>query len=153
NSSVHYLFPSVLSGNRFLSQNAMKFDPLLGTIPIQRNLSSPTEMGFRCGDKGTHTSRTLMLAELTSVFEVCPPDAQRERYAEAVLDHNCLSKRTVVNRKLSLQRLSELYGLDPHILLFRVLRRQWELDDTGRPLLTLLAALARDPLLRLTVPP
>ena len=94
-----------------------------------------------------------MLKELTLVFEACPPDAARERYAEAVLDHNCLGKRTVANRKLSLQHLRELYGLDPDILLFRVLCRQWELDDTGRPLLALLAALARDPLLRLTVPP
>lgn len=94
-----------------------------------------------------------MLKELTLVFEACPPDATRERYAEAVLDHNCLGKRTVANRKLSLQHLRELYGLDPDILLFRVLRRQWELDDKERPLLALLTALARDPLLWLTVPP
>ena len=94
-----------------------------------------------------------MLKELTLVFEVCPLDATRARYAEAILDHNCLGKRTVATRKLSLQRLRELYGLDPDLLLFRVLRQQWDLNDTGRPLLALLTALARDPLLRLTVPP
>jgi hypothetical protein len=131
----------------------MKHEPLLRTLPAEQNLNRLAEIGFRFGDKGTHTSRTMMLEELILVFEACPFDAKRDVYAEAVLDHNCLGKRTVATRKLSLQRLSELYGLDPDILLFRVLRRQWQLDDKGRPLLAMLTALARDPLLRLTVPP
>jgi hypothetical protein len=36
----------------------------------------------------------------------------------------------------------ELYGLGPTIPLFRVLRRLWDLDSGGRPLLALLAAIA-----------
>lgn len=132
---------------------SMKLDGLLQTPPTPQSLAQLTTLGLRFGAKGTHTSRTMMLKELTLVFEVCPPDMKREHYAEAVLDQNCLGKRTVANRKLSLQHLRELYGLNPALVLFRALRRQWELDHTGRPLLALLAALARDPLLRLTVPP
>ena len=131
----------------------MTHEPLLRAMPSQEDLQRLTKIGFRFGDKGTHSSRTIMLEELSLVFKTCPPDATRDAYAEAILDHNCLGKRTVATRKLSLQRLRELYGLDPNILLFRVLRGYWELDDQGRPLLALLTALARDPLLRLTAAP
>jgi len=43
-----------------------------------------------------------------------------------------------------------LYGLDPEIAIFRVLRRLWDADPNSHPLLALLAALARDPLLEAT---
>lgn len=104
-------------------------------------------MGFRFGDKGTHTSRTMMLAELTAVLAAVPPTGSRQEYAEAVIEGNCLGKPTTSTRRLTLQRLSELYGLDPEIAIFRVLRRLWGTDSAAQPLLALLAALARDPLL------
>ena len=51
------------------------------------------------------------------------------------------------------QRLGELYALDPRgCQIFRVLRRLWLVDVPGRPLLAMLCALARDPLLRSTAP-
>jgi hypothetical protein len=131
----------------------MKHEPLLRTITVEPNLNRLVDLGFRFGDKGTHTSRTMMLEELRLVFEVCPINAKRDTYAEAILGDNCLSKRTVATRKSSLQRLRELYGLDLNILLFRALRRYWELEEKRRPLLALLTALARDPLLRLTAAP
>jgi hypothetical protein len=131
----------------------MQHEPLLRTIPFAQNLDRLIPFGFRFGNKGTHTSRTIMFVELCSVFEACPLEAKRSAYAEAILDHNCLGKRTVATRKHSLQHLSELYGLNTNILLFQALRRYWELEDKGRPLLALLMALARDPLLRLTVAP
>jgi len=109
--------------------------------------------GFRFGDKGTHTSRTIMLHELTLLLEACPDSASREGYMTAVIGQNCLGKRTVATRKLSAQRLSELYAIDPNIVLFRVLRECWRADEKGRPLLAVLAAMARDPLLRATAAP
>ena len=104
--------------------------------------------GFRSGDRGTHTSRTIMLGELSNLLDAVPGDAVRDDYAHAVMTHNCLGKRTAATRKLSLQRLSELYALDPRVILFRVLRDLWVGNETSRPLLALLLALARDPLLR-----
>lgn len=108
------------------------------------------DAGFRWGDKGTHTSRTIMLEELRSVLLSCRPDATRDEYLYAIQEDNCLGKRTAVTRRLSSQRLSELYGLDPDVPLFHVMRRCWYSDRDGQPLLALLLALARDPLLRVS---
>jgi len=111
------------------------------------------EMGFRFGEKGTHTSRTIMLHELTLLLDYHPKNATREQYLTAIQDDNCLGKRTVATRRLSGQRLSEMYALDPDVLLFRVMKRLWYVDRDARPLLAILLALARDPLLRITVNP
>lgn len=108
--------------------------------------------GFREGDRGTHTSRTLMLAELTATLAVVAVDAPRQAYVRAIVDDNCLGKPTAATRALSAQRLAELYAFDPDVPLFRVLRRLWNVDASGRPLLALLVAVARDPLLATTVP-
>lgn len=104
--------------------------------------------GFRCGERGTHTSRTIMLDDLSNLLDAVPGDAVRDDYAHEVMTHNCLGKRTVATRKISLQRLTELYALDPRVILFRVLKDLWVGNETSRPLLALLLALARDPLLR-----
>ena len=62
-----------------------------------------------------------MLAELQSLFANCRPDATRDDYFSAIRDDNCLGKRTAATRKLSSQRLSELYALNPEVPLFRVI--------------------------------
>ena len=94
-----------------------------------------------------------MLDELTTLLSAVPDSSPRATYIAAIVEDNVLGKSTVSTRKLSAQRLSELYILDPNAPLFRVLRRMWETDAAGRPLLALLCALARDPLLRATAPP
>ncbi len=108
------------------------------------------QAGLRFGNRGTHTSRTIMLAELSELLAVVPADADEDAYTRAIVEENVLGKRTTANRRLSRQRLRELYGLSPHIPLFRALRYLWRRDKQGHPLLALLCALARDPLLRLT---
>jgi len=110
------------------------------------------ELGFKFGDKGTHTSRTIMLDELSALLRQCPAGAARGDYMRALVDENCLGKHTLSTRKLSLQRLTELYGVDPGVPLFRLLRVFWDADEKAHPQLALLAALARDPLLRATAP-
>ncbi len=110
----------------------------------------PAELGFRSGARGTHTSRTMMLSELASVLEATPKRASLADYRAAITEENVLAKKTASNRRLTAQRLSEVYGLDAAVHLFRHLRFFWELDDDGRPLLACLCANARDPLLRMT---
>lgn len=88
----------------------------------------------------------MMLADLETVLAAASPAADRAQYAQAIIDGNCLQKATVATRRLSNQRLGELYALDHSVPLFRVLRRLWYLDPKARPQLALLAALARDPL-------
>lgn len=106
------------------------------------------EAGFRFGSVGTHSSRTLMLSELRSVLDHTAHESDRASYKRSVVDDNCLGKPTASTRRLSFQRLSELYALDPQITLFRLLRRLWKMDVRSQPQLAVLVALARDPLLR-----
>lgn len=107
--------------------------------------------GFKTGAKGAHSSRTMMAADLGAVLSATEPSGVREDYVRAVIDDNCLGKRTASTRKLSLQRLSELYALDPDVRIFRVFRGLWNATDEHRVLLALLLATARDPLLAATV--
>lgn len=87
-----------------------------------------------------------MLSELQAVLAATPGPVDRAAYAHAIIEGNCLGKPTASTRRISNQRLSELYALDPFVVLFRVLRGLWDVDQTARPLIALLAALARDPL-------
>lgn len=111
------------------------------------------QFGFRYGDKGTHSSRTMMFEELQQLLESHPGNVPREIYTQAVIDDNCLGKHTTATRKLSLQRLRELYGLDPEVPLFRIMRSLWDVNQQSRPQLAILLSLARDPLLRITATP
>lgn len=134
----------------------MNSDPIkMGWCPSEAQLALATRepIGFRLGQKGTHTSRTIMLHELTVLLRAAARDSSRADYRALIVEHNCLGKRTTATRRLSDQRLSELYALDPDVLLFRSMRQFWLAEASGRPLLALLLALARDPLLRLTAPP
>lgn len=115
--------------------------------------TSARNFGFRFGDKGTHTCRTTMLAELDLLFSHLDPESTRTEYANAIIEENVTGKRTVANRKLTNQRLGELYILDLKFPIFRTLRRLWDSNEHGRPLLALLCSLARDPLLRATAKP
>ena len=82
------------------------------------------------------------------LLDALPETAPRQAYAEAIIEDNLLGKQTTATRKLTNQRLGELYGLTPTLPLFAVLRRAWARDQPGRPLIALLCALARDPLLK-----
>lgn len=130
----------------------MNYQQTFALFPSAAVAPSVMDVGFRFGARGTQTSRTMMLDELRQVLHSTPPDARRSDYASAIIEGNCLSKLTSATRRLTNQRLGELYGLDPAIPLFRVLRRLWEVEPEGRPLLALLAAIARDPLLAATCP-
>jgi len=125
------------------------FRSYLHSVSLQRGQA----WGFRFGDKGTHTSRTLMLEELRLLLDAVPGGVNREAYVQAVIVDNCLGKKTTATRKLSVQRLSELYALNPTVPLFRVLRDLWGHHESSRPLLAMLLGLARDPILRITAEP
>ena len=94
-----------------------------------------------------------MLDELSTLLNTFPAESSRLDYHAAIIEHNALGKQTAATRKLTAQRLTELYALDSSVTLFRVLRRFWQDDEPGRPLLALLCSLARDPLLRATAEP
>lgn len=117
------------------------------SVPILAE-SKLVAAGFRLGAQGTHTSRTLMLKEIGDLLTASPRAVERKEFAAAIIDDNVLGKNTASNRRLTNQRLGELYGLDARIPIFRVFQRAWAADPEGRPRAALLCALARDPLLR-----
>jgi len=93
-----------------------------------------------------------MFAELEQVLGGTKPDARSDDYAKAIVEDNLAEKKTASTRRVTAQRLRELYALDRAVPLFRVMRHLWEMDSDGRPLLALLCAMARDPLLRTSAP-
>ena len=97
---------------------------------------------------GTHTSRTMMLDELEALLDGCPPAASYDEYASAIVDDNLLRKATVATRRKSLRHLRELYALRASVPLFGGMRELWHDDPESRPLLAVLCAAARDPLVR-----
>src|SRR6266536_3990901 len=108
------------------------------------------EYGFINEPVGAHSSRTMMLAELRLLLAECPQSSSLEKYRSAIIDENVLLKKTVATRKVSFRWMRELYALDRKILLFRALRDLWDEDTQARPLLALLSAVARDPILKST---
>jgi len=130
-----------------LSQN---HDDLAGSPGSQDEF--PKRFGFRSGALGTHSSRTIMLADIQTLFAAVPKDASKEDYRHAIIEGNVLGKKTLATRVASAKRLSELYNLDSAAPIYRLLRFFWDLDGEGRPLLAVLCATARDPLLRAVVP-
>jgi hypothetical protein len=114
--------------------------------------SLPESLGFREGPSSVHTSRTMMLKELSSVLDRVFPNGKPDAYVSAIVDENVLGKPTQTTRLRTAKRLSQLYSLDPDCTLFRLLRHFWSANDGGRPMLAFLAAAARDPLLREATP-
>lgn len=103
--------------------------------------------GFRDAPGGVHLSKTMLLADLTAVLAY---RASREDVAGAILIQNILGKSTGTARRNALARLKALYGIVAPKPLQAVALHLWALDVAGRPMLALLCALAREPLLRET---
>lgn len=112
----------------------------------------PESLGFREGATSVHTSRTMMLDELSLLLAKVSANGKAASYVSAIVDDNALGKPTQTTRQRTAKRLEELYSLDPNCALFRLLRHFWPTDQAGRPMLAFLAAAARDPLLRETTP-
>ena len=91
-----------------------------------------------------------MFDELTELFEHTAPETTRDGYREEVVGLNVLGKPTQKSRVITFGHLTELYGLDRAIPVFRVFRNLWVLDEAARPLLALTLSLVRDPVLRLS---
>lgn len=110
----------------------------------------PSSAGFRSGEVGAHSTRTIMLSDLSTLLHAVPSSAPAEQYRLAVLEQNVLGKRTLANRRHTIQALQDLYGLSPRLPLFRILRRLWDFAEPGRPVLAIQCARARDPILRVS---
>ncbi len=69
------------------------------------------QYGFVIDGLGAHSSRTIMLHELSLLLTACPAASEFTSYQAAIMDDNVLLKRTDATRRESVRRLRELYGL------------------------------------------
>jgi hypothetical protein len=111
------------------------------------------KFGFKFSSGGAHISRTMMLSELSAVLASVPQGSGAADYRQAILRRNVLGKTTDSTRQKSLRHLRELYALDETTPIFGVLRSLYATDPASLPLLAVLVAWARDPLLRATTQP
>jgi hypothetical protein len=100
---------------------------------------------------GAHLGRTIMAEDLVKLLAACGTSATLDDYRKAVIEDNVLLKKSSGARDETFKRLKQLYGLDGSSLIFAVLRELWGQTTTGHALLSLLCAMARDPILRSTV--
>ena len=101
---------------------------------------------------GMHTSKTMMLAELSRLLAASPPGTGYAEMRRLVVEDNVCLKATAYSRRDTFNRLAQLYTLRRERIVFRALRDLWELNVEERPILAILCALVRDPLLRATAP-
>lgn len=120
---------------------------------ILNQSTNPEQFGLRLNSAGAHTSRTIMLPELGMLLSaMSAPEASFQDYASAVLNDNCLHKRSASNRERTLDNLRILYGLDDKITIFRVLKKLWIKEPESLPQIAFLCATTRDQLLRELTP-
>lgn len=113
------------------------------------SLNNLERFGFNFETGSSLTKRTIMSNELFMLFQNVP-DIQSTLidYKTAIIEENCLGKRTVKNRGYSFSYLKRLYGLSPDLVIFRALRYFFERDENSRALLCFLAAFSRDRILQ-----
>lgn len=99
---------------------------------------------------GAHTSRTMLLADLSSVLANCPAASSLAEYRSAIVDDNVAGKDSLSSRQRTFRYLRELYRLDSGDAPFRAMLRLWARDPQGRPQIALLMACANDQALSAT---
>lgn len=104
-------------------------------------LNSPT---------GVHTGKTMMMPELRLLLDAKPGRVPLEDYADAIIEDNVLQKNTATTKRHTFAELRQLYGLRGDIPIFAALRILWPIATEGQPMISVLCAVARDPLLRST---
>lgn len=110
------------------------------------DLQDLRSQGFRVEAGGAHQAMTMMLRELTQIFAARANDLASVRHL--IVEENVLAKSTAAARASALRHLRNLYGLGAPAPVTAALASLWNIDGESRPLLALLCAIARDPLLR-----
>ncbi|QEP45093.1 hypothetical protein D5085_07770 [Ectothiorhodospiraceae bacterium BW-2] len=118
---------------------------------MSNSSSCLNRLGFKFERGGAHSSRTIMLNELRLLFAcIDNPEAKKKAYLHAIVEDNCLGKRSAKTRMLTYRHLVDLYSLETSKLLFRALLYLWNRDPESQPLIALLCSYARDSIFRST---
>jgi hypothetical protein len=113
-------------------------------ITLHADRTMLMRLGIKLDGGGPHQSKTMMLAELSTLLA----SGHGDNPTDEVLRQNILGKASVRAREVALTMLRRLYAIGETTPVGTVLRRLWLLDSEARPRLALLCALARDPAFR-----
>jgi hypothetical protein len=114
-------------------------------------LSIPAEaerFGFRRKETGGHMARSMMFDEMRALLSSVPAEATRQQYRTAIVDDNVLGKPTFSSRDKSYRHLTELYGLDSALTLFRAFRQLSTAEPASVSLMAMTCTFCRDAQLR-----
>jgi hypothetical protein len=114
---------------------------------IRASAGATNAAGLRLTGGGGHQSKTMMLGELTTILAIAETRGLSEAI-RAVQTENLLGKHSTSAAVSALKNLFSLYGLKAPPAITRAMIRLWAGDANSHPLLAVLCALARDPLLR-----
>lgn len=122
-------------------------------IMESKDSNNSTYFGFSFERSGAHSSRTIMLEEIENLISyIDNPKANKEDYKKAIIEENCLGKRSIRTRKLTYRHLVDLYSLDLSKVIFRSFLYFWQKDLSGHSLLAFMCSYVRDPILRSSTP-
>ena len=113
------------------------------TIPL-----AAERFGFSAEHRRRPHGSSMMFDELSALVRALPMTATSGDYKTAIVNDNALGKPTFASREKSYRHLVQLYGLDPLLALFRLLRRLGAEDPASLPLIALTCVFCRDPQLR-----
>ncbi len=113
-------------------------------------LQETEQFGLINNQLGAHLGRTIMVEEFVKLMASCNANATVEDYRKAIIEDNVLLKNSSGARVESFRRLKQLYSLDPSKIIFYAMRELWGYTTSSHNLLSLLCAIARDPILRST---
>ena len=105
-------------------------------------------LGFSSNRTGGHMARSMMLRELTELCRSVPAELEPDGYQQIIVEENLLGKPTFSSRQKSYRHLVELYGLEPGLPLFRILRMLAAEDPLSIPLMGMVCTFCRDLQLR-----
>lgn len=93
-------------------------------------------------------ARSMMLQELTELCRSVPAELTPDGYQRVIVEENLLGKPTFSSRQKTYRHLVELYGLEPKLPLFRILRTLAAEDPLSIPLMGMVCTFCRDLQLR-----
>jgi hypothetical protein len=123
----------------------------MSDYPLSITVNLPSGLlpfGFSYNRTGGHMARSMMLQELEGICRSMPEESAPSDYQRAIEQENLLGKPTFGSRQKTYRHLVELYGLNPSLPLFRVLRRLATEDPVSTPLMGMICCFCRDSQLR-----
>ena len=94
------------------------------------------------------SSRSVMLRELRDLVSIAPADSDTLALQRLVVDEDALHKPSAANRIKTFSFLRSLYGLNPHLPIYREFSRLCHLSPVDTTVLAGSLAFSREPVLK-----